>query len=291
MGSTIKLKYVVPAAISAILGLSMFFMREGTFVLAIICMFFSFLGMIYCARRQKFYAYAQPVAVTLLVVILLCMVLILIKTMNPGNVSLLIENEIKYAKAGAYMMGKQLSKKYAKKKALIIAPQKWRENRRILEIISGLKQGIDGKIKIKEVATPIVPKLKKQAKGMPEDYYMFGDMVQAEHYNKLIDQHKDCKLLIFLSGLPHDMVNLNIWEKTEDERPMVALLYGDVFNLKRAIKAGYITVLSYKPDVKFSEAAAPSDYKKAFDERYLIITPENIEKLNKKYNGFLEDVK
>lgn len=289
--SPVLIKYLVPGGVAILLGFFMLFVRNGTFVIAIICMAFSFLGMIYCARRQKFYAYAQPVAISLLVVILICMVLILTKTMGSGDVSYLIENEIKFAKAGAYIMGQELAKTYSGKKALVIAPNKWRDNRRMLEIVSGLKKGLNGKLEIKAIESPVIPKPKKTNPEMPEDYMMFEEMLQAEHYNKLISKNKDCNFLIFLTNLPHDMVNLNIWEMDDDKRPMVALLYSDIYSLKRAIKAGYITALTYKPNVKFTEEPPPKDYKEAFDKRYIIVTPKNVDEISEKYQGFLQDFK
>lgn len=267
--------------------------RNGTFTLSIVLMVFSFLGMLYCAKKQKVYAYAQPIAITLLVVILCCMVIILTKTMGSGDIARIIENEITYAKAGAFVMGQRIAEKYPKRTALVIASKDWEQNRRTTEIIDALKKGMGDKVTIKKIDYPKVPPPKIKDPSMPEEdmLYMMEDMVQAEHYNELIDENKDCNLLIFLAPLPNDMVNMNIWEMNKEQRPMVALLFSDAFSLQRAIKAGYIICLSYKPGVKFDEEDPPSDPKAAFDKRYIIISPENVDEIAKEFKGYFQEFK
>jgi hypothetical protein len=299
VGRPSNLKYYALGSVALLAGLSILFCRNGTLILAIICMTFSFLGMLYCAKMQKAYAYAQPIAITLLSVVLVCMVIILGSTMGSGDISRIIRNEMKFAQAGAYIMGKTLAEKYPERVALVIVSPEWQKDERMKSMVEALKEGIGSTISLKAVDAPIPPPIErttyKDESGneipVPEDMLMMEEMLQAKQYNELIDRYRECNLLVFMVPLPSDMVNLSIWEMREEERPMVALLFSDIYSLQRAIKAGLVIAMGYKPGIKFRDDPPPSDRQAAFDERYVIIAPDNIDDFVQKNPGFFQDVK
>ena len=265
-------------------GVVMPYFRNGTLALAAVLMLLAFTGMIFCARNKS-NTLSQPLAIALLVVVLTCMTIILGKTMGSGDIQRLMENELRYSKAGAYIFGKALGEKYPQRRALIIASRNYEKNNRDKEIVESLKSGMGDDIKVLAVDWPELTKEEKAKyrrqmgpMGMGvdsamldaanEDMFMMEEMLNAEHYDRVIAKHSDCDLVITLRGLPYNVGEMKLWSMPPKKRPMVALVLGDIFMLRGAIKAGFICALTYKPDIKFSEDPCPKDIKKAFDERY-----------------------
>ena len=71
-------------------------------VIAVVVMAFSLIGMIVCAKKQHTVAIAKPMAVILMVVVLICAVVILMKTgvLGDQGTQRIIQNELVYAKTG-----------------------------------------------------------------------------------------------------------------------------------------------------------------------------------------------
>ena len=113
--------------------------------------------------------------------------------------------------------------------------------------------------------------------------------MKAKDFNALEKQYKPT-LIVTLVGLPRDISNLKIWEETTDDpkrAPKLAVINGDVSNLYKAIKSGtVIAATRYKPAVIVDEHdVCPSDLAKAFEKRYLLITPETVDKIKKQYKN------
>lgn len=125
--------------------------------------------------------------------------------------------------------------------------------------------------------------------GVPDEMFLMDEMFRAEHFDRLISKHSDCDLLIFTTPLPYNVGDMELWSMDETRRPMVSLLFGDVFNLKNAIQQGFILALTHKPDAKFDEETAPSDPEEAFKKRYMIVTPKNIGDVAKKYPKYFQN--
>ena len=127
--------------------------------------------------------------------------------------------------------------------------------------------------------------------GGPEEEFMMPleEMMTAKDFDKLLEKHKDCKLIVSMIGLPRDAGNLRVLKMSKTARPRIALLNGDIHSMQGAIAAGFIVAAtSYKPGVKYTEDAPPKDVQKAFDDRYLLITPENVKSVAEQYKGLFQ---
>ena len=111
-----------------------------------------------------------------------------------------------------------------------------------------------------------------------------GRQISQEELDAIIERNKDRTLIVSLVSLPYNIEEMAIWESDPQSIPRMAVIEGAVSKLKKAITGGVILALVTKnPDMKYSEAPASSDPQKAFDERYLLITTENIEAICEKY--------
>ncbi|OGV50991.1 MAG: hypothetical protein A2017_14025 [Lentisphaerae bacterium GWF2_44_16] len=288
--------------------ISLFFKQNATLAFCSMMMIYSFIGMLYCAKKQKLYANAQNVAIVLFVIVIFCGGTVLTLTMGSGDSEKLIANEMKFAKAASIVMGRELAEKYPDSKALIIVDRNFEKNKRQKEMVDGLKDGFGSKVSIAatdfvDIPRPVREKKEEENSGEnkdkgaekgteqsqpppppPEDEFDMmpvSERACAEHFDALINKYPDCNLVVTLVGLPYDVGEMSIWSRDPEKRPKMALLFADVFKLKNAIKADYITALTYKPGVKFSEDPAPSDPQKAFEQRYIILNKDNVDSVDK----------
>lgn len=260
-----------------------------TVILVGIVMVLALIGMIACAKKQRTNPNAQPVAIALLVIVIACGVTIMIKTGSFGgdDTAALIENETRYACAKSEVLGKYLGEKFAGQKVLVVAERDFEKNKRTERLIDSLKKGLGAG------ANVVVDTITIETKGNmpPEEEYMMPveEMMTAKDFDALLKKYEDCKLVVSMIGLPRDAAKMKLWKMAKDARPNVALLSGDIHSMKIAIAEGYIVgAVSYKPGVKYTEDAAPSDSQKAFDERYLLVTPENVSKVAEENKGLFQ---
>ncbi|OGV34418.1 MAG: hypothetical protein A2020_05085 [Lentisphaerae bacterium GWF2_45_14] len=273
--------------LAVVCGVSLLFGKDKTMAFASQVMFLAFAGMIYCARKQRAYANAQSAAIFFFSIVLLCGITILSITFLSNETEKLIANEMKFAKAASIILGRDLAKRYPGRKALIVVEKNYEKSNRQKEMIEGLKDGMGSKIEIGAMDYVKVP-IPEGVKN-PEEIEMMPmwEMMRAEHFDNLLKEHPECNLVISLIGLPYDVGEMSIWTMDENTRPKVALLFADVHALKRAIDADYLIALTYKPGVKFSEDPAPKDPQKAFDQRYIILTKDNVKSVEGN-NMFME---
>lgn len=245
-------------------------------------------GMVWCAKKQKTNANAQTYAIVCLVVVFICAIAVMVQTGvfgEGGETNRLIKNELAYSKSRAVIVGQHLAEKYPGSKALVITDGSNPPNKSQEQLLEGLKEGIGSAIAIESAeGLPI-----ERNNMKPEEYRPMEEMMSAVLFDKLISRHPNCNLVISLIGLPYDVPNMALWKMPEATRPKVALLTGDIHQLKAAIMAKYIVAaVSMRPDLKNIEEKAPSDPKKAFDIRYVLITPENVAKVATDYKGIFE---
>jgi len=261
---------------------------SATVILVGIVMVLALIGMVACAKKQRTNPNAQPIAIALLIVVIACGVTIMFKTgsLGDGDAAQIIENETRFACAKAEVLGKYLQSKCPGEKTLIVADRDFEKNERTKRLIESLKKGLgsaDAEVCTIEIA-------KKGNVPAEEEFMMpIEEMMTANDFDKLIDSHKDSKLIVSMIGLPRDLNKMKLWKMSKNKRPNLALLNADTHALKNAIAGGFIVaVVSYKPGITYTEESAPSDAQKAFDMRYLLITPENVEKVSKENKGLFQ---
>lgn len=249
-------------------------------VLVGIVMFAALIGMIVCSKKQKTNPNAQPIAIALLVVVIGCGGFVMYKmdVFGSGGVSTIMENENRFACSKATVLGQYLAKEYPGQKALIICDQGFKKNDRTQKIIAALAEGLGGPDKV--VADTVSVKASKDMQGPDGELVMpLEEVMTAKDYDAAVAKHADCPIIVSMIGLPRDWGRLKV---LKDSKKHLALLNANIFEQKAAIHKGMIcAAISFKPGVKFTEDPAPSDPQKAFELRYLLITPKNIEKVQK----------
>ena len=251
-------------------------------------MILALIGMIACAKKQRTNPNAQPIAIGLLVIVIACGIAIMVMTNSFGgdDTQTLIENETRYACAKSEVLGSYLKDKFPGEKVLVVAERDFATNKRTDRLIEALKTGLGSA----DVEVDTIT-LDTKGKMPPEEEMMMPieEMMTAKDFDKLLEKHQDCKLVITMIGLPRDAANMKVWKMSKDKRPKIALLNGDVGTMQQAIANGYIVgAVFYKPGVKYTEDPAPKEVQKAFDERYLLVNPDNIKKIAAENKGLFQ---
>lgn len=250
-------------------------------------MILALIGMIACAKKQRTNPNAQLFAIGLLIIVMVCGAAILIKTGTFGGESneSIIKNEMKFARASSFMIGDEIKKTSPGVKVLAIVDRNFEKNTRMQELVEGLKEGL-GSPESVEVDTPVIASEANKVKkpGAPDDDFMLPleEVMKPADFDAVLDKHSDCKIAVSFIGLPRDIGGLKLWTKADGVK--LALMNVETKKLKAAIQKGFIVALvTYIPGVNISEDPAPKDPKKAFDLRYLLITPKNVEEISQKY--------
>ena len=261
-------------------------------VIAVVFMAVSLIGMIICAKKQNTSSIAKPMAVVLMAVVIISAVVLLMKTgvLGDQGTQRIIANELTYAKAGYYMLGKQLAEKAPSANTLLIVEKTRANDLRTPALIQAFKDGAAGKLKIAATATPTVTWPEgKQPKPEEMDMMPMNEMLKAKDYNDVISKYPDCNLIVSFIGLPNDVQNLNVWSMPPDKMPKLGLINCNYQNLKTAIQSGAVlAVVGINPTAKFDEQPAPKEQKAAFDRRYILITPENVVQIAETYKNMFE---
>lgn len=273
----------------------------------------SFVGMIFCAKKQQVSTIAKPIAIVLMVVVMVCAVAILYNTGIFGDPSVekFMKNEEKYTKSKCIVIGKYLAEKAPGAKVLLVLDS-IPNNKMQDQVIAALKEGMGNNITVVAEDSPTDPSAvlkttepepetdatsttnpasRPGGPGMPPGFMEMRSLresMKAVDFDAMISRHPDCDLIISLIGLPMDVENMGIWEAPAP-KPRVALLDANIYNLKSAILSGIVlATVTYSPTAKFDELTPPDDMQQAFDKRFLLVTPENVEAIAAQHTGLFQ---
>ena len=89
-------------------------------------------------------------------------------------------------------------------------------------------------------------------------------------------------LLVSIAELPPDVLSASFWRKPN--APKVVITQGPIYDFAGAIKAGaVVAAIAHNPEAEYEPKAPPKDVDKAFANRYLLITPDNIDSIRSQY--------
>ncbi|OGV61005.1 MAG: hypothetical protein A2X45_14320 [Lentisphaerae bacterium GWF2_50_93] len=265
-------------------------------IIAVVVMVLSLVGMIVCAKKQDSVAIAKPAAVGLMILVLLSAVVILMKTgvLGDQGTQKIIQNEFTYTKSSYVMLGKHIADKIPGAKILLIVDKQRQNDTRSPALLDAFKQGLGGKATISATETPAIAWPEGRPQPNPEEMDMIPlqEVMTAQSFNDLMTKYPDCNLVVSFIGLPNDVENMQVWTMEPEKRPKLAIINGAYHNLKSALQSGIVAVIvAVNPSAKFTDEAAPTDIKAAFDKRYILITPDNIEEISQKYANMFQEVK
>ncbi len=139
--------------------------------------------------------------------------------------------------------------------------------------VEGLKEGLLAKdVTIAKVVS--VPGLEAQS-----EHY---DDRLLEFYDRQLSENPDICGLIFFSQFPLEVERLSIFLK--ENPPKIALLTGMSPEITVLIRQGYVqTVVAGTPEVHTVEAGERIPPEEIFQQRFMIVTPDNLEDVLRKY--------
>ena len=219
--------------------------------------------------------------------ILICTVLILglagthmYKIINKADIDgqKIRDKELTFLAAAMQTLGDELGKNRRNSKILLITYEPTEFNKlqtRQDLVVSALNQGLAGR---GEIGAVVHPKHEAFADAVEES------MITAEMLNEVIAENPGHQIILSMVGLPHDYQEMDLWKADveDDARPRLALHLQSVYELQGAIAADFIAAaVIYKPGYRFQidGPPAPELYTDAFAERYLLVTPHNVEEL------------
>ena len=251
-------------------------------VAIITIMILAFIGMIICAKKQKTNPNAKTFAILCLIVVVICAGKFLIDSGALGGMSREMKEALasyeRFSEASAQTAGEFVSKNFAGKKAIIVASGGTAFEKQPNKLANYVKTYLNG-VNVETKGLPYTPK--ENDPGMGEEY------MNAKYFNQLFDENKDAQLFILTISLPFDpgqASRIKLWGIKNGQK--LVLINADVHYLYNEIKNGVVAAaIVMRPDLKQAdfEKNAPYDLKKAFDARYVLVTPANLAEVAKKY--------
>ena len=240
----------------------------------------AFVGLIISAKKQNSNHNAKGIAILLAIVVIICGISIAVHQIYSDKNAKFVQIEDGYTSSIGYTMGQYLAKAKPKSKVLVIVSPRYQTEQNQQTLIKSLKNGL-GDSMMKVDVKPLKIQLSPSASLMKK--------MKAKDFNALEKTYKPT-LIVTLVGLPTDLGELKIWEEATDDpkrAPKLAVINGSLSNLYKAIKSEtIIAAVRYKPSVIVDENdVCPSDLAKAFEKRYLLITPKNVDKIKKQYKN------
>lgn len=205
----------------------------------------------------------------------------------------ILNREMKYTAAQYRVLGDYFGKKYDGESAVLLtnAVTEWTKKRHNV-IVNALKQGLDGHVDLTiktQKAPPAGPDGAPPMDFIGDEFYL-----TAKSMEEMMGDVESYKLVITSLGLPFDYQKMKIWKiKDESKRQKLVLLNADIRDLKLAFERGFIAAaVITNPKYRYDDQKeVPENYKEVFDERYLLITPENFKEMGEKYSLFGDPTK
>lgn len=257
----------------------------ATSVLICVVMFAALIGMIVCSKKQKTNPNAQPIAMGLLIVVIVCGVAMLYRSgiLGDANASR-VAQENQFTASQGIVLGKYLAANNPGK-VLVLGEADYKTNTYTKTLVDALKKGIGQGADV-VVDTVEIPGAKKPTgdPNMPDMMMPLMDTMTAKDFDRAVAKYPGAKVVVTLIGLPHDKSRMKLWRQKNG--PKIAMLnaYGDLANL---IKAGLICAVTVSKPKADYEAEYPGTPEKAFALRYILVTTKNIAALQQKNKKLL----
>lgn len=263
-------------------------------VIQIAIMIVAGIGMVVGLQKQKAGAeWGKPVAIVCIVVALIAALWSSVKTLGgKGNNAGVVDRELRFQQLGGEKLGKYLAEKHAGAKVLILTePKLGTQTGKPNPLVEGLKKGMGSALTVAAEASPEVPadKAKAFAKEMPMEGASGGAQGEmmppleywytAKIFDTLLGKFDgQFDLLVTTIGLPQDARSSAILKGKSC--PKIAVLNGSIYDLKGAFKPTMIVAaITYNPKAVYDEKPVPKDLDEAFNKRFLLVTPDNLQQV------------
>lgn len=203
-----------------------------------------------------------------------------------------------YTRTSTYTLGAHLAEKFPGSRAIVVLPYPSPYGpggfgeERINQLLAGLREGLVGKITIVETFKPQMPE--EVMRGFRADGTHIGSelMVSMDEWftasyfdDVLMSRGGRWDMAISLAGLPADVSRMAVLQQSP--RPKLAAWYWRkyraAFRLREDIAVGDVAAVVAPHPQRRRYKDAPKDLQEAFERRFLLLTPENVEKLTAPY--------
>ncbi|MFW5996564.1 MAG: hypothetical protein ACOCQP_00980 [Lentisphaeria bacterium] len=267
--------------------------------------------MVYALLKYKQgYPWGKPVAV---VAALFTLVLAFGNIFSTGgpDAQKMSERNQRYQEVAAEKLGAHLAAEYPDAKTVILSHMDYSKIQsgneteppaaiaKIKAQEEALLKGADEGLDVVKIIHPEIPEETLERMQPPESegaeeemidpmiMEEMGTMMEAADYNEMLDDElDDCELFVMLTDPPYEVEKLKLWRM--DNPPKTAFLSPSVLDkLEKAVKQGFVVaIVSHNPDADYSmEDSVPKKLDEAFDERYILITPDNLDELSSKHEN------
>lgn len=188
---------------------------------------------------------------------------------SPNN--RFMEYENRYHASQGIILGKYIQENFPDRKVLVLLETDYAVNPRTKIFVDGLKAGSGTDLNIETDTLHLTNQQSEQELPLP----LFEQMTAAD-FDKALDAHNDCGVVISCIGLPRDVTKLKSWNASE--RPKIIILNAfDMRNYDSLIRDGKISaIVAVGPDARFTEDEPPQDPQAAFNTRYILIDKKNV---------------
>lgn len=214
----------------------------------------------------------------------------------------------RYREVRGQKLGQYLSEQFDGQSAVFLMPYQPIEMKdpHVDVFMKALEKELQGSIEITDRLVPEPPpevkeqeeEMRKQIENMqgdedamsyPPEEMMYGfepmqNWFTPEKLDEMLEEHMgEVDLLIAISELPEDVFSAGFWR--HPDAPKVVLTRGSISEYYKAIKAeDVVAAIAYHPDATYEQEKPPKDVDEAFAQRYLLITPENVDELDAQYS-------
>ena len=248
------------------------------FWIGLALMIAGFVGIVICKKKQKTNPAAQGLAVVCLIFILIGAGIFLYNNFGDGEQRSLIANEARFASSRYAKVAAEVKKAFAGKNAVIIVNAGYDKEEIAKTSYDALIEGLAG---VNILATEVLA----VDVNNPEPIEM---QIDAKKYNSIFSKYANADIFVICSQMPQDIREVQKFTVLKGGKAKVALLASEAGEFGAYIKKGKVVAatLSKHDDKAIDpDTKAPSDLDKAFDIRYVLVTPANLKEVYGKYKS------
>ena len=229
---------------------------------------------------------------SVLLVLVIASCWFVLKRPKAGQRAALLQRE-----AATFVLGEYLAQKFPRQKVLIASnpfTQLRGRPREIYEFedagLAGLRKGFDDKVGYKIA----FPELRAGARENPESLYVdpqsstpLSFLVADDAFDRLFSANPEYQICVSLIGLPAAVLQTQAWR---NDKLIFALLLpdwrliGNADTIRTAFKSGKIAAaVVNRPDRIPGSKSPERNYRKVFEQNFLLLTVANCDELLKRY--------
>lgn len=219
------------------------------------------------------------------------LLLLILLTFTPyylnAKMALTKDKEIFFISSEAVVLGQYLKTKYPNEKVLIICEnmvdKQGLSDIRYKTWIETFKKVFGNKNVIIDIVKPNLDKQYLNKNG--KTFMPMSEVMKPEDFDKVVMKHPACNIIISLIGLPQKTKATNVLNNPNKH---VALLMANLYDHASLISNGKIVagiIWTHKPN--FDVPPVKENIQESFNIRYLLVTPQNIKELCKKFPDLL----